>query len=44
MNVGAEFREISHCGGQIIFRVTTSAEGARAYQITLQAKSSAIHR
>jgi hypothetical protein len=36
MNVGAEFREISHCGGQIIFRVTTSAEGRRAYQITIQ--------
>jgi hypothetical protein len=32
MNVGTEFREISHCGGQIIFRVTTSAEGQRAYQ------------
>jgi hypothetical protein len=36
MNVGAEFREISHCGGQIIFRVTTSAEGGRVYQITFQ--------
>ncbi|MGO9997099.1 MAG: hypothetical protein ACLPKW_05010 [Acetobacteraceae bacterium] len=35
MSVGAEFREISHCGGQIIFRVTTS-EGRRAYQITMQ--------
>jgi hypothetical protein len=36
MNVGAEFREVSHCGGQIIFRVTTSAEGRRGYQITFQ--------
>jgi hypothetical protein len=36
MNFGAEFREISHCGGQIIFGVRTSAEGRRAYQITMQ--------
>jgi hypothetical protein len=36
MNVGAEFREISHCGGQIIFHVTRSADGRRGYQITFQ--------
>ena len=36
MNVAGEFREVSHCGGQIIFHVTTSSEGVRGYQVTFQ--------
>jgi hypothetical protein len=35
MNTGSgEFEEISHCGGQVIFRVVTGEDGQRAYQIT----------
>jgi hypothetical protein len=29
----AEFQEIGHCGGQVIFRVVTGEDGRRAYQI-----------
>jgi hypothetical protein len=36
MNEASEFQEISHCGGQVIFRVRTNAEGRRGYQITFQ--------
>jgi hypothetical protein len=36
MNEAGEFREISHCGGQIIFNVRTDINGQRSYQIIFQ--------
>ena len=36
MNVGREFQEIAHCGGQVIFNVTTNGEGRRLVQTTFQ--------
>ncbi len=32
----AEFEEIAHCGGQVIFSVKTNQKGQRGYQITWQ--------
>jgi hypothetical protein len=31
-----EFQEIAHCGGQVIFNVSSDANGRRRYQITIQ--------
>jgi hypothetical protein len=36
MNETSEFQEIAHCGGQVIFNVTTNSEGRRRYQITFR--------
>jgi hypothetical protein len=36
MNEAGEFREISHCGGQVFFNVRTDANGQRGYQIVFQ--------
>ena len=42
MNKSPEFQEISHCGGQVIFKVRTDANGQRGYQIT--SKAAALFR
>jgi hypothetical protein len=36
MNEAREFQEIAHCGGQVIFNVSTNSEGRRFFQITWQ--------
>ncbi len=36
MNEAREFQEIAHCGGQVIFNVSTNSEGRRLFQITWQ--------
>jgi hypothetical protein len=36
MNEAREFQEIAHCGGQVIFDVSTNSEGRRLFQITIQ--------
>jgi hypothetical protein len=36
MKEAQEFEEIAHCGGQVIFNVSTSSEGRRLFQITFQ--------
>jgi hypothetical protein len=36
MNEAREFQEIAHCGGQVIFNVSTDGNGRRRYQVTWQ--------
>jgi hypothetical protein len=36
MNAAREFHEIAHCGGQVIFNVSTDSNGRRGYQVTWQ--------
>jgi hypothetical protein len=36
MNETRDFQEIAHCGGQVIFTVSTDGNGRRGYQITWQ--------
>ena len=36
MKAVAEFKEIAHCGGQVIFKTVTDPDGGRKYQVGYQ--------